>query len=114
MIGRKAWRLKTNLAVPDHNVPTINRLSDVCGITDSVSKLQIETLNKNCTIFGINEIPMNDIRQGIVHVVGSEQGNEYCLWRFTHFYSWRTWCFSIWYWYFGSRTCFSDRLPVAI
>ena len=74
MAGRKPWRLQANLAVPDHNVPTTNRSSGVSGIADSVSKLQIQTLDKNCETFGINEIPMNDIRQGIVHVIGPEQG----------------------------------------
>ena len=74
MAGRKPWRLQANLAVPDHNVPTTERSSGVSGIADPVSKLQIQTLDKNCETFGINEIPMNDIRQGIVHVVGPEQG----------------------------------------
>lgn len=74
MAGRKPWRTSANLAVPDHNVPTTNRSSGVSGISDPISKLQIETLDKNCETFGINEIPMNDIRQGIVHVIGPEQG----------------------------------------
>ncbi|HIM95071.1 MAG TPA: 3-isopropylmalate dehydratase large subunit [Gammaproteobacteria bacterium] len=74
MAGRKPWRVDANLAVPDHNVPTTERSSGVAGIEDPISKLQIETLDKNCEIFGINEITMNDIRQGIVHVVGPEQG----------------------------------------
>jgi 3-isopropylmalate/(R)-2-methylmalate dehydratase large subunit len=72
--GRKPWRLEASLAVPDHNVPTTDRASGVGGIEDPISKLQIETLDKNCEEFGINEIQMNDIRQGIVHVVGPEQG----------------------------------------
>ncbi|RUM85094.1 MAG: 3-isopropylmalate dehydratase large subunit [Candidatus Thioglobus sp.] len=72
--GRKPWRVDANLAVPDHNVPTTERSSGVAGIEDPISKLQIETLDKNCEIFGINEITMNDVRQGIVHVVGPEQG----------------------------------------
>ncbi|SMN00126.1 3-isopropylmalate dehydratase large subunit [uncultured Candidatus Thioglobus sp.] len=72
--GRKPWRLQANLAVPDHNVPTTERSSGVSGIEDPISKLQIETLDKNCETYGINEIQMNDIRQGIVHVVGPEQG----------------------------------------
>lgn len=72
--GRKPWSTSANLAVPDHNVPTTNRSSGINGISDPISKLQIETLDKNCKTFGINEIPMNDIRQGIVHVVGPEQG----------------------------------------
>jgi 3-isopropylmalate/(R)-2-methylmalate dehydratase large subunit len=74
MAGRKPWRTSANLAVPEHNVPTTNRSSGVSGISDPISKLQIETLDKNCETFGINEIPMNDIRQGIVHVIGPEQG----------------------------------------
>ena len=74
MAGRKPWRLDASIAVPDHNVPTTDRSSGVAGIEDPISKLQIETLDKNCAEFGINEIQMNDIRQGIVHVVGPEQG----------------------------------------
>ncbi|MDG2395124.1 3-isopropylmalate dehydratase large subunit [Candidatus Thioglobus sp.] len=72
--NRKPWRLNASIAVPDHNVPTTDRSSGVSGIEDPISKLQIETLDKNCETFGINEIQMNDIRQGIVHVVGPEQG----------------------------------------
>ena len=72
--GRKLWRNKSNLAVPDHNVPTTERSSGVNRITDPVSRLQVETLDKNCKTFDINEIQMNDIRQGIVHVIGPEQG----------------------------------------
>ena len=72
--GRKLWRNKSNLAVPDHNVPTTERSSGVSSITDPVSRLQVETLDKNCKSFDINEIQMNDIRQGIVHVIGPEQG----------------------------------------
>ncbi|HIB28701.1 MAG TPA: 3-isopropylmalate dehydratase large subunit [Candidatus Thioglobus sp.] len=74
MAGRKPWRINASLAVPDHNVPTTERSSGVSGIKDPISKIQIETLDKNCEKFGINEIQMNDIRQGIVHVVGPEQG----------------------------------------
>lgn len=70
MAGRKPWRLKSNLAVPEHNVPTDNR--EV--IADPISKLQIDTLDKNCANFDITEIKMNDIEQGIVHVMGPEQG----------------------------------------
>ena len=74
LAGRTPWRLDASIAVPDHNVPTTDRSSGVSGIEDPISKLQIETLDKNCKAFGINEIQMNDIRQGIVHVVGPEQG----------------------------------------
>ena len=74
LANRKPWRLEASLAVPDHNVPTTERSSGVSGIEDPISKLQIQTLDKNCEAFGIDEIRMNDIRQGIVHVVGPEQG----------------------------------------
>jgi 3-isopropylmalate/(R)-2-methylmalate dehydratase large subunit len=68
---RQLWRVERNLAVADHNVPTSSRNR---GISDPVSRLQVETLDKNCTEFGITEFDMNDIRQGIVHVIGPEQG----------------------------------------
>ena len=68
---RKPWRQSRNLAVADHNVPTTDRNK---GVADPVSRLQIETLEKNCAEFGITEFDMSDIRQGIVHVVGPEQG----------------------------------------
>ncbi|WP_031433551.1 3-isopropylmalate dehydratase large subunit [Methylomarinum vadi] len=69
--GRKPWRTSRNLAVADHNVPTTDRDQ---GIADPVSRLQVETLENNCAEFGITEFDMSDIRQGIVHVVGPEQG----------------------------------------
>jgi len=69
--GRKVWRLSANLAVSDHNVPTTDRSA---GIADPISRLQIETLDKNCDRFGITQFKMNDKRQGIVHVIGPEQG----------------------------------------
>jgi 3-isopropylmalate/(R)-2-methylmalate dehydratase large subunit len=68
---RKPWRTASMLAVPDHNVPTTNRAA---GIADPVSRLQVETLDANCDEFGVVEFKMNDIRQGIVHVIGPEQG----------------------------------------
>lgn len=71
LAGRKPWNTARNLAVADHNIPTTNREQ---GIADPVSRLQVETLAKNCAEFGIVEYPMTDIRQGIVHVVGPEQG----------------------------------------
>ena len=71
LAGRQPWRLAANLAVPDHNVPTANRSQ---GIADPVSRLQVETLGQNCADFGITEFAMNDVRQGIVHVIGPEQG----------------------------------------
>ncbi|MBK6853417.1 MAG: 3-isopropylmalate dehydratase large subunit [Burkholderiales bacterium] len=69
--GRKVWRLSANLAVSDHNVPTTDRSA---GIADPISKLQVDTLDANCDRFGITQFKMNDRRQGIVHVIGPEQG----------------------------------------
>ncbi|MCX7353763.1 MAG: 3-isopropylmalate dehydratase large subunit [Alphaproteobacteria bacterium] len=69
--GRKVRRPDATLAVPDHNVPTTPRSQ---GIDDPESALQIETLEKNCAEFGVPIIGMNDIRQGIVHIIGPEQG----------------------------------------
>jgi len=71
LAGRKPWRVDANLATADHNVPTTNRAQ---GIADPVSRLQVETLDQNCHDFGIIEFRMNDPRQGIVHVIGPEQG----------------------------------------
>lgn len=71
LAGRKPWRVSANLAVADHNVPTTARSE---GIQDPVSRLQVETLDRNCEIHGITEFRMNDRRQGIVHVIGPEQG----------------------------------------
>ena len=68
---RKVWRLSANLAVSDHNVPTTDRSH---GISDPVSKLQVDTLDANCDRVGITQFKMNDRRQGIVHVIGPEQG----------------------------------------
>jgi len=71
MSGRKVWRLSANLAVSDHNVPTTDRRG---GIADPVSKLQVDTLDANCDRAGITQFKMTDKRQGIVHVIGPEQG----------------------------------------
>jgi 3-isopropylmalate/(R)-2-methylmalate dehydratase large subunit len=69
---RPVWRNKSILAVPDHNVPTTDRS---LGISDPISKIQVETLDENCKYFGLTQFPMNDNRQGIVHVIGPEQGS---------------------------------------
>ncbi len=69
--GRKAWRPEANLAVADHNVPTVNRAQ---GVADPVARLQLETLTSNCAEFEITEFSMADRRQGVVHVIGPEQG----------------------------------------
>lgn len=71
LAGRNLWRVDANLATPDHNVPTTDRSQ---GIADPVSRLQVETLDANCETFGITEFKMDDIRQGIVHVIGPEEG----------------------------------------
>ncbi len=69
--GRKPWRIAANLAVADHNVPTTDRSH---GIADPVSRLQVETLDANTREHGFTYFNMADKRQGIVHVIGPEQG----------------------------------------
>ena len=69
--GRLVRRPELTLAVADHNVPTSDRSK---GIADPQSKIQVETLATNCTEFGVEFIGMDDLRQGIVHIIGPEQG----------------------------------------
>jgi 3-isopropylmalate/(R)-2-methylmalate dehydratase large subunit len=69
--GRKVRRPELTLAVADHNVPTKDRDK---GITEPESRMQVETLEKNAKDFGVEYLAMDDIRQGIVHIVGPEQG----------------------------------------
>ncbi|HHC74336.1 MAG TPA: 3-isopropylmalate dehydratase large subunit [Thiothrix sp.] len=71
LANRPLWRTDSILAVADHNVPTTGLAQ---GITDPVAKVQLETLDNNCAEFNITEFRMGDIRQGIVHVIGPEQG----------------------------------------
>ncbi len=71
LVSRKVWRLSANLAVSDHNVPTTDRSR---GIADPISRLQVDTLDANCDRHGVTQFKMNDLRQGIVHVIGPEQG----------------------------------------
>ena len=71
LAGRKVWRIEANLAVSDHNVPTTDRS---LGIADPISRLQVDTLDANCDRHGVTQFKMNDLRQGIVHVIGPEQG----------------------------------------
>ncbi|WP_430396600.1 3-isopropylmalate dehydratase large subunit [Ferrovibrio sp.] len=71
--GRKVRRPDATVAVPDHNVPTTpDRLKGI--IADEESRIQVETLDKNAREFGVVYYPMNDVNQGIVHIVGPEQG----------------------------------------
>ncbi|MEN8166892.1 MAG: 3-isopropylmalate dehydratase large subunit [Pseudomonadota bacterium] len=74
LAGRRPWRVNANLATPDHNVPTTQRPNGVEDILDPIARIQVETLDANCEEFGVTEFHMNDVRQGIVHVVGPEQG----------------------------------------
>jgi len=67
---RKLWRIDTTLAVPDHNVPTTGRED----IENPESRLQVETLSENCARHGLTLYGLDDVRQGIVHVIGPEQG----------------------------------------
>jgi 3-isopropylmalate/(R)-2-methylmalate dehydratase large subunit len=72
---RKPWRIDANIATVDHNVPTTpDRKAGVDAIADETSRIQVQTLDENCDDFGILEFKMNDVRQGIVHVIGPEQG----------------------------------------
>lgn len=71
MAQRRPWRASANLMVADHNVPTSNRIN---GIDDPISRLQVETLDANAKEFNLTYFGMNDKRQGIVHVIGPEQG----------------------------------------
>ncbi|MCZ6616593.1 MAG: 3-isopropylmalate dehydratase large subunit [Gammaproteobacteria bacterium] len=74
LAGRNLWRVGANLATPDHNVPTDNRELGLDGIVDAVAKQQVVTLDENCRRYGITQFDILDRRQGIVHVVGPEQG----------------------------------------
>jgi len=76
LAGRLPWRADANFATPDHNIPTTTeeRNQGLEGIKDPVSKIQVRTLDDNCAEFSIFELKMTDARQGIVHVVGPEQG----------------------------------------
>ena len=76
LAGRLPWRASANYATPDHNIPTTleERQQGLAGIKDPVSKIQVKTLDDNCKEFNIFELGMNDLRQGIVHVIGPEQG----------------------------------------
>ena len=69
--GRQPWRASTVLATCDHNVPTTSRR---VPIADAMSRLQVDTLANNCAQFGITEFGYHDRRQGIIHVIGPEQG----------------------------------------
>ncbi len=71
LAGRKPWRIDANLAVSDHNVPTTDRSEP---IKDPISKLQLDTLDANCSEWQITQFDIHDPRQGIVHVIGPEQG----------------------------------------
>ncbi|MGI9251227.1 MAG: 3-isopropylmalate dehydratase large subunit [Pseudohongiellaceae bacterium] len=76
LANRKPWRADANFATPDHNIPTRSeeRQAGLDGIKDPVSKIQVATLDDNCREFNIFELGMNDQRQGIVHIIGPEQG----------------------------------------
>lgn len=71
LAGRKPWRRSANIAVADHNVPTVDR---ALGIRDPVARAQLQALDDNCQAYGITEFGLLDRRQGIVHVIGPEQG----------------------------------------
>jgi len=74
LAGRSPWRVPANVATVDHNVPTENQIAGVEAIADPTSRLQVQTLEANTAAAGITTFSMNDPRQGIVHVMGPEQG----------------------------------------
>lgn len=76
MADRKPWRLEMNVATPDHNISTdsAERAAGVDAIPDETSRIQVKTLDENCEYFGIREFGMNEMGQGIVHVMGPELG----------------------------------------
>jgi len=71
LAGRRPWRKESVIATPDHNVPTTDRSG---GITDPIARTQVETLDANARDFDLTYFPMGDVRQGIVHVIGPEEG----------------------------------------
>ena len=71
---RQPWRLDTSLATPDHNVPTLARDLGMGGVADPIARRQIAALERNSADFGIPLFALDDARQGIVHIVGPEQG----------------------------------------
>lgn len=74
LAGRKPWRTDSVVATPDHNVPTTGQSGGIEGIADPIARTQVATLDANVREFGLTYFPMNDVRQGIVHVVGPEEG----------------------------------------
>jgi len=74
LAGRKPWRADSVVATPDHNVPTTGQSGGIEGIADEIARTQVATLEANVTEFELTYFPMNDVRQGIVHVVGPEEG----------------------------------------
>lgn len=71
---RGVWRAGSSFAVADHQVPTTGRALGMAGFTDATARLQVQTLDDNCDRYGIAQFKLSDLRQGIVHVVGPEQG----------------------------------------
>src|ERR1700732_1637581 len=74
LAGRKVRRPDKTMAVADHNIPTTNRAAGVAGITEPDSKLQVDVLERNVLEFGVPYFPISSINQGIVHIIGPEQG----------------------------------------
>src|SRR5699024_11306539 len=76
LAGRKPWRIDSNIATPDHNVPTTTkeRAGGIAAIADDVSRIQVQTLDDNCNEYGILQFPINVIIQVIMHVIGSVHG----------------------------------------
>ena len=110
LTNRVVRRPELTLATMDHNVPTTNRS---LPIVDEISAKQMQALSDNCAEFGVTLYDLNDIRQGIVHVIGPEQGTDAaghddCVRRFAHFDAWRVWRSGVWHRHVGSRARFGD------
>ena len=116
LAGRAPWRVGANLATPDHNVPTVyrERATGVEGIADEVARIQVQTLDDNCRDFGIEEFGINDVRQGIVHVIGpgagrDAAGHDHRLRRFAYFDARRLRCAGAGYRHIRGRARPGDR-----
>ena len=114
--GRKPWRISSNIATPDHNVPTTDRAKGIQGINDEVAKLQVVTLDENCKEHDILQFDIHDIRQGIVpcrrpRARFNPSRYDNCMWGLTHFNSRGIGNTFHGYWHIRSRACPCNAMP---
>ena len=115
LADRKPWRVPANVATVDHNVPTENQIAGVEAIEDPTSRIQVQTLEANTADAGIVTFSMNDPRQGIVHVMGPEQGRNFAwydrsVWRLSYLNPRCLRCLGSWYRHQRSRTRIGDTV----